>query len=390
MENKNIKLSQQLGDPNPFSNQLKMLHHIDRLAEWKANNDTKPILMEINLTNICNQACRWCISMYSHVSNPAMSLEEKVIKKAHLAKQGCEAKGLEINRLKTFITETATYGLKAVTWSGGGEPTTYYRFAELVQHTVGKLEQGLMTNGQFSPKLIPIIGHHLKWIRVSLDTFDAEKYSYQRYSQRFNAVITNIKALTKYPVSIGLNMNIAEWNMNEIVEFAKKGRNLGVDYVQFRPILGLPFETKDNGHYRNQLGENILPTIKAALLQAQQLNTATFKVLVSWDKFNDIQDIEGNFGRNYTKCLGHNFVCVLNADGFVEVCMYRLGEEKFKMGNIYQQSFAEIWEGQQRAAVKAHCCNTIDFSKCTVCCKLHNLNKLLHSMQQDINEVNFI
>lgn len=375
---------------NPFQNQLKMLHHLDRLIEWKQSGDTRPILMEINLTNICNQACRWCISMYSHVSNPAMSVDEKKIKRSHLEKSGCKSSGLDFPRLKGFIVEAQNFGLKAVTWSGGGEPTVYPNFSQIVAFTSNYLEQGLMTNGQFAPKHTSLIGEQMKWVRVSLDTFNPKKYAYQRFSKRFDQVIENVKELGKYSTSLGLNMNIAEWNMDEIVSFAEKGRDLGVDYVQFRPILALPFQLKENSPYVNQLGQNLLPKIKESLYIAEELSTESFKVHVSWDKFRDIEDIENNFGRTYTKCSGHNFMCVLDANGDLDVCMYHLGEDDFKMGNIYEKSLAEIWRSKKRREVKNNLCGNLDFSSCQSCCKLHNLNKFLHLTTEQPSEVNFI
>lgn len=376
---------------NPFTNQRKMLHHVQVLSNWKNSGDTNsPILIEINLTNICNQACRWCISMYSHVSNPAMSVDEKKIKKAHLAKSGGKMAGLEFDRVKRFIQEVHTAGTKAITWSGGGEPSVHPLFSEIVEFTSNYLEQGIMTNGQFPARYVPVVGNNLSWARISLDTFDPEKYAFHRHSKQIHAVIKNIKELSNYPLSLGLNMNIAEWNMDEIVSFAERGRDLGVNYVQFRPILGLPFEMKENTPYTNHLGTNLLPKIEEKIRKAQELSNDNFKVLCSWDKFKDIQDVENDFGRTYTSCEGHHFMCVLDANGDLNVCMYHLGEDAFVMGNIYQNTFQEIWESTKRSLVIEHCKTNIDFSKCQSCCKLHNLNKMLHYMNDTPNEVNFI
>jgi radical SAM protein with 4Fe4S-binding SPASM domain len=375
-------------DLNPFHNSWKMLHHLDRLAEWKQTGSTRPVMMEVNLTNICNQACRWCISSYSHISNPAMSAAEKQEKKE--AASGCVSKGIDFAHLCRFIEEARDFGMKAVTWSGGGEPTVHPGFAEIATFTSGKLEQGLMTNGQFHPRLVPVIGEKIKWARISLDTFDPERYRYQRYSSQFESVIRNVRALTKYPVNVGLNMNIAAWNMDEIEAFARKGRELGVDYVQFRPVLALPFEMRHDSPYRNQLGQSLLPSIKEAMRKAITYATDRFKVLISWDKFNDIEDEATDFGRTYQRCEGHHFMFVVDANGDLDVCMYHLGEREFKMGNIYENTLSEIWGNAQRAAVVRHCSDGIDFSKCQSCCKLHNLNKFLHSLKSEVEYANFL
>src|SRR4051794_2660932 len=66
------------GGLNPFGTQAKVVFgHFDRLAELRLTGDTFPVLVEVNLTNYCNLACRWCISMYSHQGNPGMTPDEK-------------------------------------------------------------------------------------------------------------------------------------------------------------------------------------------------------------------------------------------------------------------------------------------------------------------------
>jgi DNA-binding NtrC family response regulator len=60
---------------NSFSLQTNFLWQLDRLREWKSEGDSVPIQMEINPTNYCSEAYRWCITNYSHVINPSMSNE---------------------------------------------------------------------------------------------------------------------------------------------------------------------------------------------------------------------------------------------------------------------------------------------------------------------------
>ena len=377
---------QHLSDSNPFLNQIKLLHHLDRLSEWQQTGQTRPVLLEINLSSVCNQACRWCISSFSHVSNPAMSKAEKEAKKS----SGCSSKWIDVQHLERFVDEAQAFGVKAVNWSGGGEPTVHPQFTDIALFTSGKLEQGLMTNGQFPKKYVSIIGENMRWVRISLDTFDAEKYHYHRYSSQFCQILENIRLLTYHSAEVGLNMNIAEFNMDEIVDFARRSRDLGVAYVQFRPILGLPFELREDAPYKNQLGQSLLPKIKEALQQAKTYETDTFKVHISWDKFQDIENVEGNYGRFYKACEGHHFVCVVDANGEMDVCMYHLGEKAFRLGNIYEKSLPDIWASAERAATIKHCRESIDFDKCQVCCKQHVINQFLHQLAQPIQNVNFL
>ena len=377
---------------NPFASQTKLLWHMDRLAEWRLRGDTFPVLMEINLTNYCNEACKWCISAYSHISNPAMTSDEKqhqlklLDQSSAISNHPERRRGLDIDYLGPFLKRAKAMGLRAVTWSGGGEPTTHPQFMDAVRQAGALgLEQGLMTNGFFKKSYIAELGNSLKWIRVSLDTLDRAKYKEQKVTDALPHVLENIQELAKYSVTVGVNMNLAEWNVDEISSMASWSKHVGADYFQIRPVLGLPFNLARNAPYRTQ-SKLDWSRIKPILFQAEAQSSNRFKVLVSWDKFDDVSDVEGNFGRTYSKCLYHFFVCVVNANGDLCVCMYHLGDREFSFGNIYEQSLDDIWAGPKRQKVLQMCSGGLDLSTCQVCCKGHEINKLMHFIESPDQE----
>lgn len=384
------------GGQNPFATQTKVLFaHFDRVAELRRSGDTFPVLIEVNLTNYCNEACRWCISMYSHNGNPAMTPDEKRLRLVRLDTSPAIAghpnrrRGLDVTVLGTFLRQAVSKGLRAVTWSGGGEPTTHPDFLEVVRSaTESGLEQGLMTNGFFPNGHVPVIGQHHKWVRVSLDTIDRNRYHDQKAVDAFPKVVDNIRALLRHPSQVGVNMNLAEWNADEILSMAKWCRDEGIGYFQIRPILGLPFEMTRTAPYRTQPRLN-WARLKPQLVEAEQLSTESFRVAISWDKFEDVNDPTGRFGRTYRKCLYHYLSCVLNADGDLCVCMYHLGDKAFSFGNIYEQTASEIWNGPKRREVIGMCTSSLDLSSCQVCCKGHEINKLMSQFENLDTNVNF-
>ena len=38
----------------------KVVHHPDKIYEWMNYGTTKPIVMELDLTNACDNFCPWC------------------------------------------------------------------------------------------------------------------------------------------------------------------------------------------------------------------------------------------------------------------------------------------------------------------------------------------
>lgn len=328
---------------NPYDLKLKLVckENISRLIEYQTIGSCFPISMEISPTNLCDLNCSWCIS-----------------------KQYRRNDSLDIEVLKKFLKEFKQLGGKSITWSGGGESTLYPYFAEVVYEAdkVG-LDQGLMTNGLFSSKAsLRTAGNLIKWIRVSLDTIDRQKYKAMKRTDALGKVIDNIRELANYPAKLLVNMNITKVNETEALDIALKARELGANGFQIRPVLPIP---SDMTYYTP-------PNLEDAVGGLRCLSNDDFFCHVSYDKFEELLR-----PREYKSCTYHNFICVLNANGDVSVCMYKLYEDEFTFGNIYQNSLKQIWNSQKRQEVIKYCTN-MDFSHCQVCCKGHELNTFLY------------
>jgi organic radical activating enzyme len=80
---------------------------------------------------------------------------------------------IPLNVVKKYVEDLMTRGLRAVILTGGGEPTIYPHFNELVQWL--KKEKGLsvalITNGTTSKKILPETLACFSWIRVSINFF---------------------------------------------------------------------------------------------------------------------------------------------------------------------------------------------------------------------------
>jgi wyosine [tRNA(Phe)-imidazoG37] synthetase (radical SAM superfamily) len=94
--------------------------------------------------------------------------------------------GLDQAYVQPFLAQAKAKGLRALTRSGGGEPITYPHCCTAVESTATLgIEQGLMTNGLYPASYVPVIGQHVRWIRVSLDTLDADKYAYRKVTHMY-------------------------------------------------------------------------------------------------------------------------------------------------------------------------------------------------------------
>lgn len=336
---------------NPFGNQMKLLWHHDKMHSFLKTGSCFPIQIELNATNVCNLACKWCISDYSH-----------------------KPEALEKVALKKFLREFKDCGGRSISWTGGGEPTCHKDIKELIEAAAAiGLRQGMMTNGLFNPSLAETLGNNLEWIRISLDTADRENYKEIKGVDGLNAVLNNIRLLTKYKARVVTNINLSRLNFPYILETTIKSKELGANGIQIRPVLPRYYydEAEDKEFFQNCI---------TGLDELKKIEGNGFQVFISYDKFNEI--IDGTLGKiTYDSCQYHNFICALNADGNLCVCMHHLGDGRFNFGNIYNNSFREIWESGKRKEVMDYCLN-LDFKKCQVCCKGHEINKFLQFLQR--------
>ena len=86
-------------------------------------------------------------------------------------------------------------------------------------------------------------------------------------------------------------------------------------------------------------------------------------------------------------CLGSQLSPCIGADGHVYVCTNHRGWKQYSYGNLYEQSFADIWNDlNKRQQVMDQIENKECFKNCTKLCKPHESNKAMWKIHQDIKE----
>jgi organic radical activating enzyme len=295
-----------------FSPQLKLACH-DKLGSYLKGNSIIPINIEISPSGICDAQCSWCFYKNEH---------SKQILKTEI--------------LIRFLKEAEVLGVKAITWTGGGEPTIHPDFKSIIK-VPNNMEQGLITNGLKIPKYDPSV---FSWIRVSKTNKDWN--------------LNSLKVLRKCK-SIGLCINYIG-DDKEVKESLNIVHGLNLDYLQVRPALKL----KGN----------------KTKIWVPQIDTDDSKLIITDYKFE-----EASKSRIYTKCEGFHFVPFVWEDGDIDVCAYKKGNKKYNLGNIYIKKLIEMIN---------------DFPKyvniendCQMCCKNHEINTMIAKLRE-IEDVNFV
>ena len=346
----------ELNKNNPFSSQAKILLHIEHLYDYLIKKDSYPFFMEINPTSLCNLKCKWCIS------------ENFTRDSTHI----------DIDILEKFFKEYANRGGEAINYCGGGEPTLYKHFERSVnfakEHSI---KLGLMTNGFYKESLTSVVGKNFDWARFSLDTVNKVKYKEWKGADGVGQVLKNIYSLVSYDVKVGVNCNVTEnHTIDDVRELVDEVMGK-VSYVQFRPVLPRYFKKE-----KIDINREVWDFLLSEYENVKNIN-------LSNDKLNDL---DNNKSFNFQQCDGHFFGPILDNFGNICVCMYHPDDERFMFGNIYKNSFDEIWNSSKRKEV-------IDFvrklnykDKCQVCCKLCEVNKALDFMRcrYDFDDYSFI
>lgn len=349
-----------LGQCNP---QSKLLWHVDRLYQFKETGTTKPLIFEIDPSNKCNQDCPWCSFSKLRSESKEMMCRERMIE---------------------LVYELKDLGVKAINWTGGGEPLMNQALPDVIFHAHNAgLDQGIFTNGLLmNPKCGEFIAQRLSWIRVSVDGYDEASYakSHGTSGKAFGVVLKNIEHVVKTTrkATIGMGFIINEYNHDGVEKVVNLAKGLGVSYIQLKPVAYRP--------YQKQISKEMVSKFYETAKEMEKHSTEDFNVMVTHYRFQDMMSPENNYGRTYKKCLSHHFQGAIGADSKVYLCDHHKGEKDYELGDLNKNTLKEIWNSPQRWKVIQFLDST-DLSQCQACCRNHETNKLLWHMKTQPEEM---
>jgi len=322
----------------------KLLLFPDKLAALQAPgaDPVFPVSVELSLTSQCPQRCLWCSDRALRARSPDR---------------------LSLALLERLFEDLARGGTQGVTLEGGGEPTMSPLFPAAARAARARgLAVGLITNGLnlFRPGLALSDYRDFEWIRVSLDATGPETYQALKGTDGFGTVLANLARLAALRPALTLGAGYVLTNRNDQPEalagLAETLRNLGLDYLQVRPVVDHPALAS-----RRDLG--FLRTI------------GNFSVNLAALADNAVS------GNGNLPCLAHSLSSVIGADGLVWLCgRLNASPAARPLGDLARAGFAEIWAGEERRrqadlAASAEFCQT----HCPPC-RLTKYNRLLHGL----------
>jgi len=346
----------------------KLIYHIHRLNTFLNEGDCYPLYMEISPVGNCNHKCIFCA--YDYIGHPN--------------------KRLETNRLIKFIDEIAACGMKSLLYAGEGEPLLHPDIDKFITHSKKNgIDPGVFTNGhllkeKLSEEILPL----LTFIRISFNGGTRENYAriHDVKPEVFDVVVKNIETASnlkerdKLEVDIGIQYVLLPENINHVIDAVKRLRETGINYFVIKP-----FVQQSHLQAYQMKGQFNLSAIQETLDQAENLSSGSFQVIARKASFE-------NYGkRNYSRCHGTAFISVLNSSGEVATCLPYWDKKEFVFGNIYENTFQEIWPREKREKIKEYLENKLDVTSCPPNCRPNAINKFLYELKHpSVMHINFI
>ena len=118
---------------NAIYSSLKALHYHGSLDAMLAGELPAPVHVRIKPTNVCNHSCYFCAYRTDDVS-----LGEDMVVRDRIPRE----------KMFEIVDDLIAMKVRAVTFSGGGEPLIYPYFAETVERLAGgDIKIASLTNG---------------------------------------------------------------------------------------------------------------------------------------------------------------------------------------------------------------------------------------------------
>lgn len=350
----------------PYS-QLKIFHHKELLEKLEAGERCNPLYIRIKPTNVCNHNCYYC-----HYKNPYLLLDE--YKPDDMIPR---EKMLEI------VSDMKKMGVKAVTFSGGGEPLVYPYIAETMEKILDAgIELSIITNGSMLKSRNAELLAKAKWVRLSIDSIDASRYAKIRGigENALPDILKNIEDFAKMKdkeCELGINFVIGKENYTEIEQVATTMKSLGANHVKFAPLF-----SNETEEYHKDFKDEVIETLDEL---GRRLNDETFKIIDLYTSDFDNYEV---FKRTYSRCPIKEFVCIIAANSKVYFCHDKAYLSDGCVCDLNNQSFEEGWNSEEVTR------KFKEFDAIKVCkqhCVYDSRNVLINSyLDMDLNHVNFV
>ncbi|HLF10559.1 MAG TPA: radical SAM protein [Gammaproteobacteria bacterium] len=222
--------------------QTKVAWHLGSIETLRRRARPVPVHVQLVLSDLCNQSCVFCAyRMPTGLSSELFVTAETINPNRKIP----TSKAVEI------IQDCASLGVKAIQFTGGGEPTVHKDHEAMfaLAQDLG-MQTALVTNGVKLKPTPAFLG--MTWTRVSVDAGTPETYARIRgvSPDHWTKVWNNIATYAlSFNGVLGVGFVVTNENWREIPEAARRAKESGAQNMR----IGAVFSTEGEGYYVDDL-----------------------------------------------------------------------------------------------------------------------------------------
>ena len=343
----------------------KLIYHPETVARWLKGDNIYPIEIEISPSGACNHRCTFCAVDYI----------------------GYKPNYLSKDIILRDVKHMSTRGLKSVICSGEGEPLLNKDLPDIVNGIKSYgVDVAMSSNGAlFTKDKLEECLKAFTWVRDSVASMEEKSYDaiqrgkpgdLERVKTNLAAAV-EVKKKQNLTTTLGVQCLLMPENAEQLPLMAKILKEIGVDYLTIKPYS----QHLHSDHTWNIDYNGLLELEK----EVTDYATEDFAV---YFRANAMKKMHHE--KCYKECLGLPFMTHIDASGNVWPCIAHIGTEQFSYGNVNENTFEEIWNGQRRRDV-VEALRKLDINKvCREACRLDNINIYLDELKHPGEHVNFI
>lgn len=343
----------------------KLIYHPEVVSRWLKGENIYPIEIEISPSGTCNHRCLFCAVDYIGYQPDFLDKEVMLRDIRHMSKNG----------------------LKSVVCSGEGEPLLNKDMPDMANSIKSYgVDVAMSTNGVlFIKERVEECLEAFSWVRYSIASMEQDSYNriqrgkdgdLEKVKENLEEAV-RFKRDHKLKTTLGVQCLLLPDNTEQLSYMAKTLREIGVDYLTIKPY-------SQHLHSMNRFVidyEEMLDLEK----QVKEYATDDFAVYFRAAAMKKV-----HHRKCYKQCYGLPFMTHIDAKGNVWPCVAHIGTEELCYGNIYEQTFEQIWGGSRRQRINERL-DGMDINKaCREACRLDEINKYLDELKHPGEHVNFI
>ena len=288
-----------------------------------------PVHVRIKPVNACNQRCWYCA-----YREDALSLGSEMSVRDRIPRE----------KMREITDDLILMGVRAVTFSGGGEPLIYPFLPETIRRLgASGIQVATLTNGwRLQGEVADALATYGTWVRISIDAWDGNSYAQSRGVpiDAFYRVLTNVERFTRRSdrCSVGFSFIVTANNAPYLAEFCAIAKAVGARHVKISACI-VGNEAVVNEAYHAPIAEKV----EEQIADARLLEDETFEIV---DHYHALAQ---TFQQPNCACPMLEFLTVIGADCNVYTCQDKAYTHSGLLGSIRERRFRELWFSSEMA-----------------------------------------